>query len=86
MTSGGGSGSGGSGSGGSGTYPYTYTCPGGYSDPVTIDVPNDSCSSQSERLAYTYGCNLIDDMPRACYNYYTCLGISSSEASATCGY
>jgi hypothetical protein len=81
--------SGGSSSGGgsssSGTYSYTYTCPGGYGGGATVDIPNDSCSSESERFARTFGCNLIDDFGSACYAYYGCLGVSSSQLNAVCG-
>ena len=79
----GGSGGSGGGSGGTGTYEYTYTCPAGGT--YTVDVPDDSCSDESEYFAETFGCNLIDDFGDACYEYYGCLGASSSELEAACG-
>ncbi len=77
-----GSGSG-SGSGSTGTYDYTYTCPSGVS--YTVPVPDDSCSDESEYFAETFGCNLYEDYGDACYEYYGCLGASSSELEAACG-
>lgn len=81
--SGSGSGSGSGGSGSTSTYDYTYTCPTG--DSYTVPVPDDSCSDESEYFAETFGCNLIDDFGDACYEYYGCLGASSSELEAACG-
>lgn len=78
-----GSGSGGSGSGSNGTYDYPFTCPSG--DSYTVSIPDDDCHEKSEYFARTFGCNLIDDFGDACYEYYRCLGASSSELEAACG-
>ena len=60
-----------------GTYEFTFTC-SATGQSHTVDVPDDSCSADSEYLAEVYGCNLIDEMSQACRGYYGCLGQDTS--------
>ena len=67
------------GGGGGGSYTYTFTCDSG--DSYTVDVPNDSCSSQSENYIKVFGCNEIDSFYDACVSYYGCYGQDTSQCS-----
>lgn len=62
-----------SGGGADSSYSYSYTCPDTNTS-HTIEIPSRTCGSEYEFYAYSFGCNLVDNMDSAACGLQDCTG------------